>query len=154
MQYPRVAVDVVVLYQNKLVLIKRRNPPFEGRYALPGGFVEAGERVEEAAIREVKEETGLEIKLIKLLGVYSDPDRDPRGHVISICYLAKGSGEIKPSTNATEVFTCSLDTAEKLDLAFDHNKILRDAMTELRKMILFALGRDKQNTYKFNTTYK
>lgn len=134
MKYPRLAVDVIILYKNKLVLIKRRNPPFEGKYALPGGFIEAGERVEDAAIREAKEETGLEIKLIKLLGVYSDPDRDPRGHVISICYLAEGYGELKPATDATEVLTCSLDTAEKLSLAFDHNKILREAMDELRRI--------------------
>jgi 8-oxo-dGTP diphosphatase len=132
---PRVAVDILILYQNKLVLIKRRNKPFEGKYALPGGFVEVGEKVEEAAIREAKEETGLEIKLIKLLGIYSDPNRDPRGHVISICYLAKGFGEIKPSTNASEILTCSLDAAEKLNLAFDHNKILRDAMTELGRLL-------------------
>lgn len=134
MKYPRLTVDVVILYKNKLVLIKRRNEPYKGKYALPGGFVEVGERVEEAAIREAKEETGLEITLIKLLGVYSNPDRDPRGHVISICYLAEGTGELKPSTDACEVLTFSLDIAEKLSLAFDHNKILRDAIAELRRI--------------------
>ncbi|MEM2933343.1 MAG: NUDIX hydrolase [Methanocellales archaeon] len=133
-KYPRLTVDVVILYRNKFVFIKRGNEPYRGRYALPGGFVEAGERVEEAAIREAREETGLDIRLIKLLGVYSDPDRDPRGHVVSICYLAEGTGELKPSTDACEVLTCSLDAAMKLNLAFDHDKILRDAIAELRRI--------------------
>lgn len=134
MKSPRVTVDVLILYQQKLVLIKRKNPPFKGEYALPGGFVEVGETVEQAAIREAKEETGLEIDLIKLLGVYSDPNRDPRGHTISICYIAKGSGEIRPSTDASEVLLCSLEKAVELSLAFDHSWILGDAMAELRRL--------------------
>ncbi|RLI30286.1 NUDIX hydrolase, partial [Candidatus Bathyarchaeota archaeon] len=87
---PRIAVDVVIVRKDgSIVLIKRKNEPFKDHWAIPGGFVEYGERVEEAAIREAKEETGLEIRIKKLVGVYSDPNRDPRGHVISITYLAE-----------------------------------------------------------------
>jgi len=82
-------VDALILYDGKLVLIRRLNPPYENDFALPGGFVEVGETVEAAAVREAKEETGLDIELIKLLGVYSEPSRDPRGHTVTVCYLQK-----------------------------------------------------------------
>ncbi|HQE72151.1 MAG TPA: NUDIX hydrolase, partial [Methanothrix soehngenii] len=80
---PLLAADAVILFQDGIVLIRRNNPPYQGCYALPGGFVEIGETVEEAAIREAREETGLDINLLGLVGVYSDPARDPRGHVVS-----------------------------------------------------------------------
>ncbi|MEM1874937.1 MAG: NUDIX hydrolase, partial [Candidatus Hadarchaeales archaeon] len=89
MTSPRLAVDAVIKAKNGIVLVRRKNPPFRGKWALPGGFVKYGEKVEEALTREVKEETGLEVEIEKLLGVYSDPSRDPRGHVVSICFLAK-----------------------------------------------------------------
>ena len=76
------AVDAVLLHEDKLVLVRRGKPPFRGRYALPGGGVEFGERLEEAVEREVLEETGLESEVMRLLGVYGDPGRDPRGHTI------------------------------------------------------------------------
>jgi len=123
---PLLTVDVVIIYQDKIVLIRRANPPFQGCYALPGGFVEIGEKVEDAAVREAREETGLDVKLLKLLGVYSDPGRDPRGHTVSIAYIGEGVGKLVADTDAACVGL--FDPAElPKKLAFDHKKILRDA---------------------------
>ena len=94
-QTPSLTVDTLILFENRLVLVKRKNPPYQGKFALPGGFVEIGESTEKAAAREAFEETGLSVEIIKLVGVYSDPQRDPRGHTVSVCYLAKGSGKLK-----------------------------------------------------------
>ena len=86
-QGPRLATDCIVADEaGNLVLIRRRNEPFKGSYALPGGFVEAGETIEDACRREVKEETNLEIYDMRLVGVYSGPGRDPRGHVVSVAF--------------------------------------------------------------------
>lgn len=122
---PLLAVDVIIRIRGGIILIKRKNNPFKGKWAVPGGFIKEGETVEEAAHREVKEETGLEIVLEKLLGVYSDPDRDPRGHVVSICFTArKSGGELKPATDAVNVKIFKDIPWSKL--AFDHDKILSD----------------------------
>lgn len=110
------------------VLIKRKYDPYKGSWALPGGFVEWGETVESAVLREVKEETGLEIDLIKLIGVYSDPKRDPRGHTVTVCYLTrKKRGELKADTDASSVQCFKKEEILKLKLAFDHDMILKDA---------------------------
>ncbi|GAH09645.1 unnamed protein product, partial [marine sediment metagenome] len=87
---PLVAVDAVIKYsENSIVLIRRKNPPFRGEFALPGGFVDVGETVEEACIRETYEETNIRVTIKKLIGVFSAPNRDPRGHNISIAFLCK-----------------------------------------------------------------
>ena len=87
---PLVAVDAVIKYlENSIVLIRRKHPPFRGDLALPGGFVNVGESVEEACIREAYEETNINVNIIKLIGVFSDPIRDPRGHNISIAFLCE-----------------------------------------------------------------
>src|SRR5215203_2202919 len=87
---PKIMVDVVVpSEEGRILLIRRGTEPYEGYWALPGGFVEVGETLEEAAAREAEEETGLEIEIVRLIGVYSDPDRDPRGHNVSCVYLAR-----------------------------------------------------------------
>lgn len=122
---PSLTVDILIQIGEGIVLIKRKNGPFKGKWAIPGGFVEYGEMVENAAKREAKEETGLEVQLIGLFGVYSDPNRDPRGHTISICYSAKKTGgELKASTDAADVKVFNEIPRNKL--AFDHEKILRD----------------------------
>ncbi len=120
--------DVIILYNGGVVLIKRRHEPFKDHYALPGGFVEYGERVEDTALREAKEETGLNIRLLRWVGVYSDPDRDPRGHTVTAAFLAVGTGELKAGDDAKEVHVVPIEEALKLPLAFDHEKILRDAL--------------------------
>jgi 8-oxo-dGTP diphosphatase len=129
MKTPMLAADALILFDGGIVLIRRENPPYQGYYALPGGFVEVGETVEEAARREAKEETGLEITLQKLVGVYSKPDRDPRGHVVSICYLAQGRGDLLAGSDArsAEVF----DPEDLPPLAFDHAQIIRDGLEKL-----------------------
>jgi len=127
-QRPVVAVDVLIRKDDGYVFIKRKNEPYRGCWAIPGGLVEYGETVEQAAEREAKEETGLDVKLIRLVGVYSDPTRDPRGHCISIAYLAEVvSGELRAATDAkkAKIFKRKPD-----NLAFDHSKIFEDAIRE------------------------
>jgi len=127
------AVDAIILLNGKVVLIKRKNPPFENCYALPGGFVEKGETVEQALAREVKEETGLDIIIIKLVGVYSEPDRDPRGRVVSLCYLAEARGEPVPGADAKEVAVFA--PSELPELAFDHEQMIHDAKEDIDEIL-------------------
>lgn len=126
---PKLTVDAVILFDGKLVLIQRKHPPFEGKFALPGGFVEIGETTENAVIREAKEETGLSIEIVKLLGVYSEYSRDPRGHTVSVCYLSKGYGELMAGSDAKNVALFDVD--EVPEIAFDHNEILDQARGEI-----------------------
>jgi 8-oxo-dGTP diphosphatase len=126
---PKLMVDIVIPSEaqpgdTRLVLIRRGTDPFEGQWALPGGFVEVGETTEDAAVREAEEETGLRVELVRLIGVYSEPDRDPRGHNVSVAYLARARGEPSAASDAAEVSILDPSTVE---LAFDHAKIIRDA---------------------------
>lgn len=127
---PALTVDIIIEYKgpdsenhDQLVFITRGNEPLGT--ALPGGFVDYGERVEEAAVREAREETGLDVELVSLLGVYSDPGRDPRGHTVSIVYIARATGELTAGDDASGVFATSEDNLPH-DLVFDHDKILKD----------------------------
>jgi len=131
MASPTLAVDIVIVYPDDgdVVLIERGVEPFKGAWALPGGGVEIGETVEQAAVREAKEETGLDVRLEYLVGVYSDPSRDPRGHTVSIVYRARPiGGELHADTDAAKV----IKTSNYLNvfLAFDHDRIIRDALDE------------------------
>ncbi|MGM0770034.1 MAG: NUDIX domain-containing protein [Halobacteriota archaeon] len=130
---PLLTVDAVIILNRKIVLIKRKNPPFKNNLALPGGFVELGETTEAAVIREAKEETGLSIDIIKLVGVYSEPSRDPRGHTVSVCYLAIGHGEPRAATDAAEI--ALLDIKELKDIAFDHQKMIEDAGDDINGIL-------------------
>ncbi|NVM28392.1 MAG: NUDIX hydrolase [Candidatus Helarchaeota archaeon] len=129
---PRTTIDAIILEKNgSIVLIKRKYPPYQGHWALPGGFVELGERAEDAVRREAEEETGLKIEILKLSGVYSDPERDPRGHTITIAYLCKiksPEGKLKGGTDAKEAKVFTTDDISTMQLAFDHNIIIRDAL--------------------------
>jgi 8-oxo-dGTP diphosphatase len=127
---PALAVDGVIIKNHIIVLVKRSKPPFEGQYALPGGFVEYGETVESALIREIVEETGLKVKIKSLIGVYSDPNRDPRGHIISIAFRAQIiGGEVLSGSDASEVRFFDIRNLPRL--AFDHKKIIQDALTRV-----------------------
>ena len=126
---PFLTADALIIFEGKLVLIQRLNPPFENQFALPGGFVEIGETVEAAVVREAKEETGLDIELIRLLGIYSDPLRDPRGHTVTVCYLARGFGKLKAGSDAKDIRLFGFNEIPKL--AFDHNKIVENAKCDI-----------------------
>jgi len=126
---PLLTVDAVILLKNekKLVLIRRKFPPFQGVLALPGGFVEVGETVESACIRETKEETNLDIKINKLIGVFSDPGRDPRGHNVTIAFLCTPltkNENPKALDDAAEIELVDLSEISSLELAFDHKDII------------------------------
>jgi 8-oxo-dGTP diphosphatase len=124
---PAVAVDIIIELADRstrpIVLVKRRNHPHG--WALPGGFVDLGESVERAAVREALEETSLSVRLVRLLGVYSEPGRDPRGHTVSVVFVAEGHGEPSAADDAKSVAVCSLEHLPH-PLAFDHKLILRD----------------------------
>lgn len=119
-------VDIIIEKEREIVLIKRKIPPFEGKLAFPGGKVDEGETVEQAAVREGKEETSLDIELKEILGVYSDPERDPRDHVITTVFAASGSGELKASDDAKEANWYDIKNIDPSNLAFDHGKIFSD----------------------------
>lgn len=126
---PALAVDFVA-FDNKgqLLLIRRKNLPFQGQYALPGGFVEYGETTEAAARRELREETGLTVGHIHLVGVYSKPKRDPRGHTVSIAYVAVVTRAKNVRGGDDAASAAFVPDWRKLKLAFDHNAIVRDAL--------------------------
>ena len=132
-QQPKLTVDAVVFDKSgRLLLIKRKSPPFKGLFALPGGFVEVGETVEAAAARELLEETGVRAKVQRLVGIYSQPDRDPRGHVVAIAFLMKAR-VAKPAAGDDAVAAEFVADWRTKDLAFDHARIVADAVALLRK---------------------
>jgi 8-oxo-dGTP diphosphatase len=124
---PALTTDAVVFdVAGRVLLIRRKNPPFEGGYALPGGFVDIGETVEQGCRRELKEETGIEVGEMTLLGVYSDPHRDPRGHTCAVVYVAVISGA-QPTAGDDAAAAEWVEDWRRLELAFDHSRILSDA---------------------------
>ncbi|MGC9554498.1 MAG: NUDIX domain-containing protein [Thermoplasmatota archaeon] len=132
MRNPRLTVDGVVIRRGHLLLVQRGREPFRGRWALPGGFVEYGETVEAAVAREVREETGLETRVRRLLGVYSHPERDPRGHTVSVVFLLEVTGgTLRGGDDAARATWFSLDDLPQL--AFDHHTIVQDALRHLQK---------------------
>lgn len=120
---PAPTVDIIIRHKEGIILIKRKNPP-EG-WALPGGFVDYGETLEAAAVREAKEETGLEIRLLRQFHAYSDPDRDPRGHTISTVFVAEASGQARAGDDAAELGTFHKGGLPA-KIVFDHKQILED----------------------------
>ena len=120
---PRATVDVIVEVDAGIALIRRRNPP--PGWAVPGGFIDRGERAEEAARREMREELGVDVELVALLGVYSDPARDPRGQTISTVYVGRASATPRAGDDAADVGVFD-ETALPTPLAFDHARILED----------------------------
>jgi 8-oxo-dGTP diphosphatase len=120
---PPIAADVIAEIGDRIVLIERKNFPLG--WAIPGGFVDFGETVEQAAIREAKEETSLDVELRALLGVYSRPERDPRGQTITIVYVGRGRGEPVAADDAKSLALFD-PRHPPSPLAFDHAEILRD----------------------------
>ena len=131
---PAPTVDVVVLLPGDcVVLVERRNPPLG--WALPGGFVDWGETLEAAAVREAREETGLEVRLVDLLGCYSDPARDPRGHTVSAVFLGRAEGQPQGGDDAARAEAFPWTALPPL--VFDHAEILADA----RRLLLTGARR-------------
>ncbi|MHA2386794.1 MAG: NUDIX domain-containing protein [Candidatus Thorarchaeota archaeon] len=124
---PSPAVDVAVTDGERLLLVRRGREPHKGRLALPGGFIEYGETVENAAIRETLEETGVQISLEAILGVYSDPKRDPRKHTLTTVFIGRPiGGDPVGGDDATEASWVDLESLDSSKLAFDHGLIVED----------------------------
>ncbi len=136
-----VAADVIIQKNRKIVLLMREHYPFSGTWDIPGGLIEAGETVEKTAVREAQEETGLKVKLTDLLGVYSDPRRDPRFPSVSATFIAKPiSGKLKGSREGKAEWV-PVSSLSKLKLGFDHRKILHDYRKWLRAGGTYWSGR-------------
>lgn len=126
---PPIAADVIIEVGDRIVLIERRNFPLG--WAIPGGFVDLGESVEAAAVREMREETSLEVELSALLGIYSRPERDPRGHTVTAVYVGRSSGTPRAADDARTIGL--FDPAHPpAALAFDHAEILADYLSYLQ----------------------
>ena len=131
---PSVTADGIVLRGHEILLIRRGNEPFKGAYALPGGFLNYSETLEECVVREVLEETGIKTSIVELVGVYSAPDRDPRGHFVTAVYrLQPESGAAKAGDDAAAAEWVHLDKLPKF--AFDHGKIVQEFLETRRKRI-------------------
>lgn len=130
---PALSADCVVVDRDgRILLVRRGHPPFQGMLALPGGFVEIGETVEAGARRELKEETGLTAGDLRLVGVYSDPKRDPRGHACSVVFLARVE-HAEPTAGDDAASAAWVGDWTREDLAFDHRKIIADALALLNQ---------------------
>jgi len=122
---PSVTADAIIAKEDRIVLIRRGHEPFKGQYALPGGFLNYGERLEQCVVREAQEETGLKTEIVDLVGVYSSPDRDPRGHFVTAVYhLRPTGGTLRPGDDASAAEWFALDNLP--EFAFDHGRIVQD----------------------------
>jgi 8-oxo-dGTP diphosphatase len=132
---PKLTVDAWIRdRRGRLLLVQRGRPPFLGRWGLPGGFCEWKETTEACCAREAKEETGLTVKVGRLLGVYSKPDRDPRGHNVTVLYEARPvRGEAKGGDDAAQARWFSRRELSRLPFAFDHRKIIREQLGRTRR---------------------
>lgn len=140
---PLLTVDCVAFdARGRMLLIRRAKPPFAGRYALPGGFVDVGETVEAACRRELSEETGLSARELLLVGVYSDPGRDPRGHTASVVF-ATVVPPGRPRSGDDAVAAEWVARWRQENLAFDHNTIARDAERVMRRKKRIPAGTTK-----------
>ncbi len=129
---PLPTADIIITRGNQVLLIKRKNPP-EG-WALPGGFIDYGESAEQAAIREAKEETNLEIRNPKQFHTYSQPGRDPRFHTLTVVFSAEAKGELKAGDDAGEVRFFPINNLPE-NIAFDHKEIIKEFFASLSSPI-------------------
>jgi 8-oxo-dGTP diphosphatase len=120
---PHVTADIIIRYQGGIVLIERKNEP--AGWAIPGGFVEIGESVEDAAVREAREETSLDVALVEQFYTYSKPGRDPRFHTVTVVFIGIGAGTLKGRDDARQAEVFGPDNLPG-QIAFDHRKIIQD----------------------------
>ena len=134
---PSLTADIFIFNENfEFILIKRKNDPFKDCWALPGGFVEYGESVEDAAVREAKEETSIDVELIDLVNVYSKPDRDPRGHTITVAFTAKGDfNSKKADSDASDINIFTQNQLDEINIAFDHKQIIDDCLKKAKNRL-------------------
>jgi ADP-ribose pyrophosphatase YjhB (NUDIX family) len=127
---PTPTVDIIIEDDSRILLIKRKNEPFKDHLVLPGGFVNEGEKVEDAAKREAQEETSLDVDLIDILGVYSDPTRDPRGHSMSTVFIGRvprnSDNKAVAKDDAAEIEWINTEAIRDTNFGFDHKHILVD----------------------------
>lgn len=124
---PTPTVDVILQRDSNVLMIRRKNDPFKGCLALPGGFVNEGETIEEAMKRETMEETSLEVEPVEILGAYSDPKRDPRKHIVTVVFVGIiVGGDSRPGDDAAGIEWVKLADIQQHQIAFDHAQILRD----------------------------
>lgn len=137
---PALTADAVWIHRGRVLLVRRARAPFQGMWAFPGGFVELTETVEETVVRELREETGLQGRPWKLIGVYSGPDRDPRKPTATVAFLMRGRpGRPTGGDDASAAVWVPLPEAHPL--AFDHDRILRDALRLHRRLRRGGTGR-------------
>ncbi len=138
-----VATDVIVHHKGRILLVKRGFEPYKGMWCLPGGRHEEGERIEETAKREVKEETGLDVELKEILGVYSDPSRDPRFHALTVVFIAESdTDKAKAGSDAASLEWIEPERINPVELAFDHGKIVKHYIKWLEKGGTFWSSKD------------
>ena len=123
---PSITADTIIEYGDGIVLIERKNEPYG--WAIPGGFVDVGESLERAAVREALEETSLHVELREMLYVYGKPGRDPRGHTVTVVYIGEGTGRLKGADDAKAARVFTYETLPD-NLAFDHREIIADYFT-------------------------
>jgi ADP-ribose pyrophosphatase YjhB (NUDIX family) len=132
-KFPLPVVDGILLENGRICLVKRAGTPFRGSWVLPGGFVENGETLETAAVREFFEETGLRTKVTGLAGVHDDPKRDPRGHAISMAFfLKRAGGSLRTSSETSDVRFFPVGRIPR-NVGFDHRRIIKDALKVYRR---------------------
>lgn len=131
---PIPTVDAIIHKDSSILLVKRMRDPYKNCFALPGGFVNEGETVEEAIIREVYEETSLEVEPIDILGVYSDPKRDPRGHMLTVVFISLiVKGNPRAGDDAQGISWIPINKINEIEIAFDHNLLIQDFLTWKKK---------------------
>jgi len=148
---PIPTVDMIIDKNSEVLFIKRVKEPFEGKMVFPGGFIKIGETAEDAAIREVMEETSLEVDLDHILGVYSDPNRDPRGHIMSTVFIGKistNSQNKEPiaGDGASSIKWVDIEDMDQEDFGFDHKNILKDYLGWKNSKQTFWSSRNRSKT--------
>ncbi len=124
---PIPTVDAIIQKSSSILLVKRKKDPYKNQFALPGGFVNEGETIEEAIEREVYEETSLKVHPIDILGVYSDPTRDPRGHMMTVVFVVLIiRGNATAGDDAKEISWIPIEKLDEIKIAFDHKLVIRD----------------------------